>query len=307
MGQSQSTTVESSPAMASEMSPEARARRILYLNTRAAKDRQRATRTEPTMSENAEPTPSEPDPIAALLASIAADPNIPSGEQEGTQHDQEGPESPRRGVQEAAVCEPPAAEEKAPVPDAAAEEEAPVPDAAAAEETSVSVASRPEGAAVPVTTAVEAAPAEEEPGATEQEEHLIYVDYTPRDFGNEDLDHLTPEWMRYQMKSCGPELSLKHRAMHLMERVMDAIWVDPSRPWNMTVTAGPTEDRALVIIGGIWREAEMEGVQAAMQTVAVELVQDRLREEGEPPPPPKPKPELVLIPYGNKNESPPSS
>lgn len=90
-----------------------------------------------------------------------------------------------------------------------------------------------------------------------------------RNFGDENLDYLTVDWLKERLAAIPLDLNAKDAGSELVRQTMEAIWANKRHPENLTVTLTTPRGAPLIMKDGQWKEAPMEVVQAQMQTKAV--------------------------------------
>lgn len=87
----------------------------------------------------------------------------------------------------------------------------------------------------------------------------------PRDFGNEDLTYITPEWMKQVLSVIPIRLGLEVAAPRIARKTMEAVFANPNHPENVTVVLTTPRGRPLIRENGAWKEAPMEEVEGHFQ------------------------------------------
>lgn len=90
-----------------------------------------------------------------------------------------------------------------------------------------------------------------------------------RDFGDENLDYITVDWLKGCLAAIPLDLNAKDAGSEMVRQIMEEIWANGRHPENLTVTLTTPRGAPLIMSNGKWKEAPMRVVQAQMQTKAV--------------------------------------
>lgn len=93
-----------------------------------------------------------------------------------------------------------------------------------------------------------------------------------RDFGQEDISHLTPQVLEGMLRSLPLYLCNEDAGTELLRRTLTSIWADDKCPENHNVVQLKPRGRPLIVEGGKWRESSEDAVHGVMQGRAAALI-----------------------------------